>query len=182
MAELRKPGTADSIYKRGQAVRFSSKAPARWSRAARGRNGTFFPATDKCIVTRFPRNNPTYIYVTQEGRKSPICIHIDLITPETQSATTALVSLDSTTAKTQPRQTSTTPRRGRPKGIIDHQEVERYLALGFNMEKVVNLIQTTRATIYRQSQTDPALKAAIINGRKKGGTYTARGGRRIPRR
>lgn len=164
MSELSEPQTAKLKYRKGQAVRFSSKAPDRWKQASRvGGKGKLFPATDRCVVAGFPRNNPELIYVIQEGRKRPILIKVDLITPAVQTTT------------------STRGTRGRPKHVIDASQVEHYLGLGFKMGKVVSILQTTRATMYRQSKTNPALKAAIINGRKKGGTYTLSGGRRTTR-
>jgi len=174
-------------YRKGQVVRFSAKVPERWRQEYR-RGGKVYPATDRCIVSGFPRAYPGWIIVIQEFRTTAIRIPLDCITPllegseEKSQPPVANATIDgkqSDGAGSQSGLVRVHGRRGRPKGIIDSRKVEELLAQGLKMSEVVKLLSTTRATIYRHSQSEPALKAAIMSGRKKGGTYSSRGGLRI---
>jgi hypothetical protein len=76
------PETAKRKYKKGQAVRFSAKAPERWKQAMKRGTGKSFPATDKCVVVGFSPRDPKIVYVLQEFRKSPLRISMEFIEPD----------------------------------------------------------------------------------------------------
>lgn len=71
------------------------------------------------------------------------------------------------------------PGPGRPPTTINATLLEALLARGLNMSEVVRKLHTNRGTLYRHSLLNPSIRTAIQEGRRKGGTLTKSGGRRI---